>query len=69
MDNCRADLTNAKTYCKRLGLCGVCIRRHSLSVKGREMRFCQQCSQLHGVEEFDGYRHSCREKLARHAAR
>lgn len=69
VDSCRADLTNASTYCKRRKICETCIRSPTVLDEGRMMRYCQQCSKLHDVAEFDGTKRSCRRKLRRVAER
>ena len=67
--DCLADLTEEKPYCRRYKLCRKCMNRNSLIVGGAEMRFCQQCSFLHYLSDFDGQKRSCREKLQKHALR
>ncbi len=34
-----------------------------MAVKGKEVRFCQQCSCFHDITAFDGKKRSCRKKL------
>mmetsp|Transcript_21541 Transcript_21541/g.59875 ORF Transcript_21541/g.59875 Transcript_21541/m.59875 type:complete len:351 (-) Transcript_21541:386-1438(-) len=68
-DSCRVDLSKDKAYYKRRKLCGRCIHSFSVVVGGKEMRFCQQCSSLHGIAEFDGERRSCRKTLEKHKIR
>jgi hypothetical protein len=68
-DECQADLTQAKRYYKRRRLCGNCIGAHFVSVGGVECRYCQQCSCLHNIAEFDKGRKSCRMKLEKHKLR
>ena len=68
-DSCRVDLSQDKAYYKRRKLCGTCIHSFSVVVRGREMRFCQQCSSLHPIGEFDGERRSCRKTLEKHKIR
>ena len=66
-EGCRADVTRAtKVLYRRHRLCDTCARKESLVVRGREVRFCQQCSTLHPLTEFDGHRRSCRTMLAKH---
>eukprot|EP00193_Tetraselmis_chui_P022595 CAMPEP_0177796308 /NCGR_PEP_ID=MMETSP0491_2-20121128/26710_1 /TAXON_ID=63592 /ORGANISM="Tetraselmis chuii, Strain PLY429" /LENGTH=444 /DNA_ID=CAMNT_0019319223 /DNA_START=244 /DNA_END=1577 /DNA_ORIENTATION=+ len=69
IQSCQADLTHSKPYCRRYKLCENCIREDAVLVRGTEMRFCQQCSLLHRVTEFDGKKRSCRMKLERHKIR
>jgi hypothetical protein len=66
---CRASLEGEKIYCKRYRLCSHCIGRPMLWINGTRKRFCQQCSLLHEVGEFDGEKKSCRKKLQAHALR
>ncbi|XP_010927295.2 squamosa promoter-binding-like protein 15 isoform X1 [Elaeis guineensis] len=69
VDDCRADLSNAKDYHRRHKVCEV----HSKSAKalvGKQMqRFCQQCSRFHPLSEFDEGKRSCRRRLAGHNRR
>jgi hypothetical protein len=66
---CAASLAGEKAYCQRYRLCKHCIGMPSLTLDGEEKRFCQQCSLLHPIGEFDAGRKSCRKKLAMHALR
>nr|XP_029122793.1 squamosa promoter-binding-like protein 15 isoform X2 [Elaeis guineensis] len=69
VDDCRADLSNAKDYHRRHKVCEV----HSKTTKalvGKQMqRFCQQCSRFHPLSEFDEGKRSCRRRLAGHNRR
>lgn len=69
VDDCRADLSNAKDYHRRHKVCEV----HSKTTKalvGKQMqRFCQQCSRFHPLSEFDEGKRSCRRRLAGHNQR
>ncbi|CAI9119054.1 OLC1v1020717C1 [Oldenlandia corymbosa var. corymbosa] len=69
VQDCRADLSNAKDYHRRHKVCDV----HSKAVKalvGNVMqRFCQQCSRFHVLQEFDEGKRSCRRRLAGHNRR
>ena len=68
-DDCQVDLTHAKRYYKRRKLCGNCISASSVVVGGVECRYCQQCSCLHNITDFDQARRSCRMKLEKHKLR
>ncbi|KAK9112361.1 hypothetical protein Scep_019880 [Stephania cephalantha] len=69
VDDCKADLSNAKDYHKRHKVCEL----HSKTTKalvGKQMqRFCQQCSRFHPLSEFDEGKRSCRRRLAGHNRR
>eukprot|EP00192_Tetraselmis_astigmatica_P005827 CAMPEP_0117656568 /NCGR_PEP_ID=MMETSP0804-20121206/4874_1 /TAXON_ID=1074897 /ORGANISM="Tetraselmis astigmatica, Strain CCMP880" /LENGTH=451 /DNA_ID=CAMNT_0005462979 /DNA_START=248 /DNA_END=1603 /DNA_ORIENTATION=+ len=66
-EGCGSDVTRAtKVLYRRHRLCDTCARKDSLVVRGREVRFCQQCSTLHPLTEFEGHRRSCRTMLAKH---
>ncbi|KAK8956996.1 Squamosa promoter-binding-like protein 15 [Platanthera zijinensis] len=69
VDDCKADLSNAKDYHRRHKVCEL----HSKTAKalvGRQMqRFCQQCSRFHPLTEFDEGKRSCRRRLAGHNRR
>ena len=69
IDTCTADVSQETVYYKRRRVCRACVRAPSLLVDGKEARFCQQCSQLHPLDEFDGLKRSCRSKLATHRLR
>jgi hypothetical protein len=66
---CGASLTHEKAYCQRYHLCKHCIGKLSLILNGEAKRFCQQCSLLHPIGEFDKDKKSCRKKLEMHALR
>ncbi|KAG0468950.1 hypothetical protein HPP92_018278 [Vanilla planifolia] len=69
VDDCKADLSNAKDYHRRHKVCEL----HSKTAKafvGKQMqRFCQQCSRFHPLTEFDEGKRSCRRRLAGHNRR
>ena len=67
--SCTSDLSAETSYYKRRRVCRKCVRSTSICINGQEFRFCQQCSQLHPVDEFDGFKRSCRSKLAKHRLR
>ena len=66
-DSCGLDLVG--NYSLRYRLCDDHIKSLSVLHCGIPKRFCQQCSRLHDVNEFDGKRRSCRERLQLHKAR
>jgi len=66
-EGCGADIPRgAKLLDRRHKICDSCTKSDSLIVKGDEVRFCQQCSSLHPLSEFDGYKRSCRRMLKKH---
>ena len=69
VDSCTADTSHESNYYKRRRICRQCTRSLSVWVGGCEMRFCQQCTQVHNVDCFDASKRSCRAKLSRHRAR
>jgi hypothetical protein len=68
-DVCGARLEGEKAYYQRYHLCKQCIGLPELVIEGDAKRFCQQCSLLHPIGEFDAGKKSCRTKLAMHALR
>ena len=66
-DSCGLELVG--NYSLRYRLCDDHIKSLSVLHCGIPKRFCQQCSRLHDVTEFDGKRRSCRERLQLHKAR
>mmetsp|Transcript_28747 Transcript_28747/g.80946 ORF Transcript_28747/g.80946 Transcript_28747/m.80946 type:complete len:264 (-) Transcript_28747:673-1464(-) len=65
-DGCKAELSQLKEYFRRRKLCEECINSREIQYCGQSMRFCQQCSKLHPVAEFDGPKRSCRKRLEKH---
>lgn len=61
--SCGASLVDLKKINQRCRLCEACMRAPLLAVGGAAMRFCQQCSRLDDVANFDGARRSCRKGL------
>lgn len=66
---CGGVINPQNKYNRRYKMCEACMRKDSVHVDGAEVRFCQQCSCLHRLSEFDGLRRSCRQQLDRHKAR
>ena len=69
VDTCGVDITSDQSYRKRYRLCKSCMGQFLILIDGQEMRFCQQCSNLHPVEAFEGSKRSCRAKLVEHKMR
>ncbi|MQL98453.1 hypothetical protein Taro_031166 [Colocasia esculenta] len=69
VDDCRADLSNAKDYHRRHKVCEVHSKTTKAMVGKHMQRFCQQCSRFHMLAEFDEGKRSCRRRLAGHNRR
>lgn len=69
VDNCSADLHNAKDYHRRHKVCEMHAKALKAPVSRIMQRFCQQCSRFHHLQEFDEDRRSCRRRLAGHNRR
>ncbi|XP_017699940.2 squamosa promoter-binding-like protein 15 [Phoenix dactylifera] len=69
VDDCRADLSNAKDYHRRHKVCEVHSKTTRALVGKQMQRFCQQCSRFHPLSEFDEGKRSCRRRLAGHNRR
>nr|QMV47679.1 squamosa-binding protein-like 39 [Paeonia suffruticosa] len=69
VDDCRADLSNAKDYHRRHKVCDVHSKACRALVGNVMQRFCQQCSRFHVLQEFDEGKRSCRRRLAGHNRR
>uniref|UniRef100_J3MUD8 SBP-type domain-containing protein n=1 Tax=Oryza brachyantha TaxID=4533 RepID=J3MUD8_ORYBR len=69
VDDCRADLTNAKDYHRRHKVCEMHGKASKALVGNQMQRFCQQCSRFHPLSEFDEGKRSCRRRLAGHNRR
>ncbi|XVE87520.1 hypothetical protein DITRI_Ditri18aG0124500 [Diplodiscus trichospermus] len=69
VDECGADLKDAKQYHRRHKVCERHAKADFVLVKGIHQRFCQQCSRFHEISEFDGTKRSCRNRLAGHNER
>ncbi|XP_027921160.1 squamosa promoter-binding protein 1-like isoform X2 [Vigna unguiculata] len=46
VDNCDADLSEAKQYHRRHKVCEYHAKAHSVHMAGLQQRFCQQCSRF-----------------------
>ncbi|MQM20362.1 hypothetical protein Taro_053380 [Colocasia esculenta] len=69
VDDCKADLSNAKDYHRRHKVCEVHSKTTKAMVAKQMQRFCQQCSRFHILSEFDEGKRSCRRRLAGHNRR
>ncbi|RDX84617.1 Squamosa promoter-binding-like protein 1, partial [Mucuna pruriens] len=69
VQDCRADLSNAKDYHRRHKVCDVHSKATMALVGNVMQRFCQQCSRFHVLQEFDEGKRSCRRRLAGHNRR
>nr|XP_007159345.1 hypothetical protein PHAVU_002G230300g [Phaseolus vulgaris]ESW31339.1 hypothetical protein PHAVU_002G230300g [Phaseolus vulgaris] len=69
VDNCDADLSEAKQYHRRHKVCEYHAKVHSVLMAGLQQRFCQQCSRFHELSEFDESKRSCRTRLVGHNER
>ncbi|XP_021290234.1 squamosa promoter-binding-like protein 1 [Herrania umbratica] len=69
VEDCRADLSNAKDYHRRHKVCDMHSKAGKALVGNVMQRFCQQCSRFHVLQEFDEGKRSCRRRLAGHNRR
>ncbi|XP_061341560.1 squamosa promoter-binding protein 1-like [Gastrolobium bilobum] len=69
VDNCNADLSDAKQYHKRHKVCEYHAKATAVLIAEQQQRFCQQCSRFHELSEFDDSKRSCRRRLAGHNER
>ncbi|KAK9934121.1 hypothetical protein M0R45_021277 [Rubus argutus] len=69
VEDCRADLSNAKDYHRRHKVCVMHSKASEALVGNAMQRFCQQCSRFHILKEFDEGKRSCRRRLAGHNKR
>ncbi|KAJ7517963.1 hypothetical protein O6H91_21G048200 [Diphasiastrum complanatum] len=68
-EGCTADMSRAKHYYRRHKVCEHHSKASHIFANGQAQRFCQQCSRLHPVAEFDDAKRSCRKRLADHNRR
>ncbi|KAK9281033.1 hypothetical protein L1049_003925 [Liquidambar formosana] len=69
VQDCGADLSNAKDYHRRHKVCEMHSKASRALVGNVMQRFCQQCSRFHVLQEFDEGKRSCRRRLAGHNKR
>lgn len=66
VEGCTAPLQQAKRFYQRQHICERHFQALSITdANGRRHRFCQQCTRLHPISEFEGTKRSCRSSLAR----
>jgi len=68
-DGCKLELNGNGAYNLRYRLCEDHIKAMTLFQGGVAKRFCQQCSRLHEMSEFEGKRRSCISSLRLHKQR
>ncbi|KAM3251560.1 squamosa promoter-binding protein 1 isoform X1 [Capsicum annuum] len=69
VEQCTADMANAKPYHRRHKVCEFHSKSSIVLISGLQQRFCQQCSRFHLLAEFDEAKRSCRRRLAGHNER
>lgn len=69
IEGCTTDIRKLKPYHRRHRICEEHERDPEVSINGRKMRFCQMCGRVQPVEDFDGLRRTCRDRLASHNRR
>lgn len=69
VDGCKEDLSKCRDYHRRHKVCELHSKTAKVTVSGRELRFCQQCSRFHPLSEFDEGKRSCRKRLDGHNKR
>jgi len=63
------DASHMKSYLRNRKICDHCRSADSCLKNGRPVKYCQLCSWIHPVIEFDVGRKSCRTELKRHNER
>lgn len=69
VDGCNSDLSLGREYHRRHKVCELHSKTPKVTIRGREQRFCQQCSRFHSLLEFDEGKRSCRKRLDGHNRR
>ncbi|KAG2721204.1 hypothetical protein I3760_02G071100 [Carya illinoinensis] len=69
VEDCKADLSNAKDYHRRHKVCEMHSKASKALVGKVMQRFCQQCSRFHVLQQFDEGKRSCRRRLDGHNRR
>ncbi|KAI3777674.1 hypothetical protein L1987_47475 [Smallanthus sonchifolius] len=69
VDGCAADLSDCRKYYQRHKVCEVHSKSPQVLINGQSLRFCQQCSRFHSLEEFNEGKRSCRKRLDGHNRR
>ncbi|KIZ00802.1 Putative squamosa promoter-binding-like protein19 [Monoraphidium neglectum] len=69
VDGCFCDLSTLREYHQRYKICEYHLKVTAIMRDDKPQRFCQQCGRFHSVDEFDGAKRSCRNRLLKHNAR
>lgn len=69
VDGCESDLSKCRDYHRRHKVCELHSKSPNVTIRGQELRFCQQCSRFHSLIEFDEGKRSCRKRLDGHNRR
>ncbi|XP_041012814.1 squamosa promoter-binding-like protein 18 isoform X2 [Juglans microcarpa x Juglans regia] len=69
VDGCNSDLSKCRDYHRRHKVCEIHSKTSKVTIRGQELRFCQQCSRFHSLGEFDEGKRSCRKRLDGHNRR
>ncbi|KAI4368510.1 hypothetical protein MLD38_017060 [Melastoma candidum] len=69
VDGCNSDLSKCRDYHRRHKVCEMHSKTPTVTIRGQEQRFCQQCSRFHSLSEFDDGKRSCRKRLDGHNRR
>ncbi|XAR52022.1 hypothetical protein NMG60_11006854 [Bertholletia excelsa] len=69
VDGCTADLSKCREYHRRHRVCERHSKTPVVTIRGKELRFCQQCSRFQSLAEFDEEKRSCRRRLEGHNRR
>ena len=63
VEGCGVDVSSQKEQNKRYRICDFHVKSEFVKWEGKIHRFCQQCSRMQLLNEFDGQKRSCRESL------
>ncbi|CAL5370284.1 unnamed protein product [Camellia sinensis] len=66
VDGCSAELSSCREYHRRHRVCECHSKTPVVVVRGKELRFCQQCSRFQSLQEFDEEKRSYRKRLDGH---
>lgn len=69
VDDCPVEVSCMKDYHARYKVCPEHLKADTVLLRKHTHRFCQQCGRFQTIEEFDGEKRSCRERLDKHNAR
>eukprot|EP00873_Tetraselmis_striata_P004681 jgi/Tetstr1/424945/TSEL_015438.t1 len=65
----KTDAAHMKRYMRNRKVCDTCRNAEFCVKNDRKVKYCQLCSWVHPVEEFDAGRRSCKAELKRHNER